>query len=198
MPTPTKGVSHEALTIHSSIDEGINPYPEKCYLPFIFYPTAMWPNPYGPSFVEEHLDLDTPCGDYVLYISIPFCRVRCKGCPYFVELLTKNDPAEKERIYLEALIQDIRKWGRYGRWSKSRLRAVYIGGGTGSILTTSNLRKLMDALCESFPVTKDTEITLEGNARDYDEEKIEYVANSPEILSKVVFQPLSIPSDFSL
>lgn len=139
----------------------------------------MWPNPYGTSFVKEHLDLDSPCGDYVLYISIPFCRVRCKGCPYFVELLTKGDPHDKENAYLNALITDIRKWGQYPRWSKSRLRAVYIGGGTGSILTTPNLKRLMDALCASFPVTADTEITLEGNARDYDEEKIEYVAKSP-------------------
>lgn len=159
--------------------ESTAPYPEKCYLPFIFYPTAMWPNPHGTSFLQNHVDLDTPCGDYVLYISIPFCRVRCKGCPYFVELLTKADPNGKETAYLDALIKDIRKWGKYPRWSQSRLRAVYIGGGTGSILTTSNLKRLMDALCESFPVTKDTEITLEGNARDYDEEKIEYVTHSP-------------------
>jgi oxygen-independent coproporphyrinogen-3 oxidase len=155
------------------------PYPEKCYLPFIFYPTAMWANQYGNSFIQEHLDLETPCGDYVVYISIPFCRVRCKGCPYFVDLLTKADPNNKELSYLDALIKDIRKWGQYPRWSKSRLRAIYIGGGTGSILTTSNLKRLLDALCESFPVTKETEITLEGNARDYDDEKMDYVASSP-------------------
>ena len=154
------------------------PYPEKCYLPFIFYPTAMWANDYGSSFVKEHLDLETSCGDYVLYVSIPFCRVRCKGCPYFVDLLTKSDPNNKETVYLDALIKDIRKWGQYPRWRKSRLRAIYIGGGTGSILTTANIKRLLDALCESFPVTKETEITLEGNARDYDEEKMDYVASS--------------------
>lgn len=155
------------------------PYPEKCYLPFIFYPTAMWPNPYGTSFLQNHVDLQTPCGDYVLYISIPFCRVRCKGCPYFVDLLTKADPKNKEDTYLNALIKDIKKWSQYPRWKNSRLKAIYIGGGTGSILTTHNLKKLVDALCHYFPVTESTEITLEGNARDYDEEKIEYVAHSP-------------------
>ena len=179
MSVPIEVTSLEPIT--QTMSNGMNepPYPEKCYLPFIFYPTAMWPNLHGTSFVGEHLDLGKPCGDYVVYISIPFCRVRCKGCPYFVELLTKNDPNAKEKAYLDALIKDIRKWGQYGRWSKSRLRAIYIGGGNGSILTTANLKGLIDALCESFPVTKETEITLEGNARDYDEEKIAYVANSP-------------------
>ncbi len=155
------------------------PYPEKCYLPFIFYPTAMWPNPHGTTFLRDHVDLQTPCGDYVLYVSIPFCRVRCKGCPYFVELLTKNDPQDKENLYINALIKDIQKWGGYPRWNKSRLRSIYIGGGTGSILRTENLKRLLEALCGSFPVTKDTEITLEGNARDYDDAKLDYVASSP-------------------
>lgn len=155
------------------------PYPEKCYLPFIFYPTAMWENPYGHSFVEEHLDLETPCGDYVIYLSIPFCRVRCKGCPYFVDLLTKKDPNDKEDTYLEALIKSMKKWSQYPRWKQSSLKAVYIGGGTGSILKTHNLKRLIDSLCQFFPVTENTEITLEGNAHDYDEEKIEYVCQSP-------------------
>jgi oxygen-independent coproporphyrinogen III oxidase len=157
------------------------PYPEKCYLPFIFYPTAMWPNTYGTDFVEKELMqyLLKPCGDYVIYISIPFCRVRCKGCPYFVDFLTRRDPKNKESLYLDALLKDIKKWSEYPRWKNGRLKAVYIGGGTGSILTTVNLKRLVNAICSSFPVEKDTEITLEGNAHDYDDEKIQYVAQSP-------------------
>jgi oxygen-independent coproporphyrinogen-3 oxidase len=139
----------------------------------------MWKNKHGSTFVAEHLNMDEPCGDYVIYLSIPFCRVRCKGCPYFVDLLTKMDPQNKENTYLDALIKDMEKWSRYPRWSQSRLRAVYIGGGTGSILKTANLKRLIDALCTYFPVTKDTEITLEGNAHDYDDEKIDYVVSSP-------------------
>lgn len=156
-----------------------DPYPEKCYLPFIFYPTAMWENPYGPNFTKDHLDLETPCGDYVMYLSIPFCRVRCKGCPYFVDFLSKKDSQGKEEIYLEALIKDMKKWSQCPRWSKSNLKAVYIGGGTGSILKTKSLKRLLYVLCEYFPVTESTEITLEGNARDYDDEKIDFVAQSP-------------------
>lgn len=157
----------------------VNPYPEKCYLPFIFYPTAMWENPYGNSFIERNVDLESACGDYVMYLSIPFCRVRCKGCPYFIDLLTKKDPHNKEDSYINALIKDMEKWSQYPRWKKSALKAVYIGGGTGSILKIHHLKKLIESLCSLFPVTDDTEITLEGNAHDYDDEKIRYVCQSP-------------------
>jgi oxygen-independent coproporphyrinogen-3 oxidase len=156
----------------------LQPYPRKSYLPFIFYPTTMWHNPFGSSFVKTNLDLNTPCGDYVIYISIPFCRVRCSGCPYFVSLLTPKDPRNIEDAYVEALVKDIKKWGTYSRWQKSKLRSIYIGGGTGSILKVSNLEKVLNALTSSFPVDDECEITLEGNSRDYDQEKLDYVAKS--------------------
>lgn len=59
------------------------PYPNKCYLPFILYPAAMYQNTAGHSFINN-LKLNEEGDDFVLYIGIPFCRVRCKGCPYFI------------------------------------------------------------------------------------------------------------------
>lgn len=137
----------------------------------------MWKNKVGSRFVEK-LDLEGACSDYVIYISIPFCKVRCLGCPYFIKLLTKRDPKDLEKRYIAALLKDIKKWGTYPRWKKGRLRAIYIGGGTGSILQTENHQKLLEALQESFPIDESTEITLEGNAVDYDEEKLDFVAQS--------------------
>src|SRR5271165_3829361 len=56
------------------------PYPRKCYLPFILYPPAMYRNEQGHSFALNHLELDRQGDDFVLYVGIPFCRVRCKAC----------------------------------------------------------------------------------------------------------------------
>ena len=155
------------------------PYPDKCRLPFILYPPAMWENSLGSNFAQSHLGLNESAGDYVVYISIPFCRVRCKACPYFVQILSENDSADYEERYVDALIKDIRRWGSYPRWRDGSLRAIYIGGGTGSILKTHNLKRVVDALFESFPVVSDYSLTLEGNARDFTEDKLDYVANSP-------------------
>ena len=153
------------------------PYPNKCRLPFFLYPPAMWSNPEGSAFCER-LALDESAGDYVVYVSVPFYRVRCKACPYFVRVLSPEDKDGEEERYLNALIADIRRWGSYPRWRDGRARAVYIGGGTGSILKTSSMKRLVDAIAESFPLTPDCGITLEGNARDFTEDKLDYVASS--------------------
>ena len=154
------------------------PYPKKCYLPFILYPPTMYRNTQGSGFVLENTDLNADPDDFVLYVSIPFCRVRCKGCPYFIKTLHPTDPKNEENRFVDALIKDIEHWASYRRWREGRLRAVYIGGGTGSILKTANLKRLVDAVSNNFSLTDDYSFTLEGNARDFDDEKLDYVASS--------------------
>jgi oxygen-independent coproporphyrinogen-3 oxidase len=154
------------------------PYPRKCYLPFILYPPAMRRNDKGHRFIVEDVDLDKDGDDFVLYLSVPYCRVRCKACPYFIEVLPKGDRRSEEDRYVAALIKDIKHWASYRKWRTGRLRAIYLGGGTGSILKTDSLRRIVDTVFECFDVADDYCFTLEGNARDFDEEKIKYVARS--------------------
>lgn len=174
------------------------PYPRKCYLPFILYPPGMHRNAEGSDFVEKHIDMHKDGDDFVLYIGIPFCRTRCKSCPYFVSLLPENDKQDREGAYVDALVKDIKKWASYRRWKTGLVRDIYIGGGTGSVLKTENLKRIVDTVFEEFRVAEDYKFTLEGNARDYGDEKIAYVASSkinrlslgvqsfqPEILSIV-------------
>lgn len=154
------------------------PYPRKCYLPFILYPPAMRRNDKGHRLIVEDVDMDKPGNDFVLYLSVPYCRVRCKACPYFIEVLHKSDRRDQEERYVAALIKDIRHWASYRKWRTGRLRAIYLGGGTGSILRTDSLCRIVDTVFECFNVADDYCFTLEGNARDFDDEKIDYVVNS--------------------
>ncbi|HEX8000720.1 MAG TPA: coproporphyrinogen-III oxidase family protein [Pyrinomonadaceae bacterium] len=155
-----------------------DPYPRKCYLPFILYPPAMRRNEKGHQFILENVDMQKDGSDFVLYLSVPFCRVRCKACPYFINVLPENDRRGEEDRYVAAMIKDIAHWASYRKWRTGRLRAIYLGGGTGSLLKTESLRRIVDAVFEHFTVADDYCFTLEGNARDFDEEKIDYVASS--------------------
>jgi oxygen-independent coproporphyrinogen-3 oxidase len=156
------------------------PYPAKYTTPFLLYPPALWRNAIGSGFADEHLGLQEQGTDYVMYLSVPFCRVRCHSCPYFVDLLSIHDKKtqNKEQRYVDALIADLERWAGYPRFATGRLRAVYIGGGTGSILSTENLRRVIETISTKFPLQEGYELTLEGNARDYDGEKLDYVADS--------------------
>ena len=155
------------------------PYPAKYTTPFILYPPSLWANSLGGEFAHRNLDLDGEGRDYVMYISIPFCRVRCHSCPYYIDILPTNDTKKKEARYVEALAADLKRWASHKRWATGSLRSVYIGGGTGSILSTQNLQRLVDTVCDSFPLGEGCSITLEGNARDYTPDKLDYVADSP-------------------
>ncbi len=154
------------------------PYPNKCYLPFILYPPGMHRVEGRTAWLESHIDMQQDGDDFVLYLGVPFCRTRCKSCPYFVSLLSENDTRGREERYVDALIKDLKKWGSYRKFGAGTVRNIFIGGGTGSILKVANLRRLVDAVFETFTVADDYEFTLEGNARDFDEEKIDYVASS--------------------
>lgn len=154
------------------------PYPAKYTTPFILYPPALWENTIGHQFAREHLALDEVGQDYVMYLSVPFCRVRCLSCPYFVELLSPRDPRNKEARYVDALVADLKRWATYRRWQTGTLRSVYIGGGTGSVLATGNLKRIVDTIFDNFPTDPNIEVTLEGNARDYTEDKLDYVVGS--------------------
>lgn len=154
------------------------PYPNKCYLPFMLYPPGMHRISEGHQWLEKHIDMEKEGSDYVLYVGVPFCRTRCKSCPYFVSLLPESDKHDREGAYVDALVKDIRKWASYRRWRTGLVRSIYIGGGTGSILRTENLKRIVDTVFECYRVADDYELTLEGNARDFDEAKIEYVTAS--------------------
>lgn len=144
----------------------------------MLYPTSMYSNEIGHAFAQENLRMDEEGKDFVLYVSIPYCRVRCKACPYFIKRLSKVDKNNEEDIFVEALIKDIKHWASYKKWKTGPLRAIYIGGGTGTILKTKNLKAIIDTIMQEFNVADDYEMTLEGNASDYDDEKLDYVANS--------------------
>lgn len=169
------------MNVHSDIGpyrNATDPYPRKCYLPFILYPPAMRRNDQGGRFMLESIDMNKEGDDFVLYISVPYCRVRCKACPYFIAVLPKTDHRGEEDRYVDALVTDMAHWASYQKWRTGRLRAIYLGGGTGSLLKTTNLRRVVDAVFENFNVPKGYCFTLEGNARDFDDEKINYVAKS--------------------
>ena len=109
---------------------------------------------------------------YSLYVGVPFCPTRCLYCSF-----TSNPIAgcrELVEPYLEATIKDIRQTARImeGRAPDS----VYIGGGTPTALSADQLRRLMEAVAESFDLSEVLEYTVEaGRADSIDREKLQVI-----------------------
>jgi oxygen-independent coproporphyrinogen-3 oxidase len=157
-------------------------YKNRCYMPFILYPPDMYDigTQEEADALDKTLSLDVDGENFVMYLSIPYCRVRCKACPYFVDLLTNKNGASSDilDIYVNFLVNDMKRHAAVDRWRNAKLRGVYIGGGTGSLLKINHLDQILDALGTNFQIADGCEITLEGNAEDYSKEKIHFLARS--------------------
>ncbi|MCM1160039.1 MAG: radical SAM family heme chaperone HemW [Roseburia sp.] len=90
-----------------------------------------------------------------LYIHIPFCIKKCRYCDF----LSAPAGEETQKEYVHALLKEIEYWGK--ALSGVRIKSVYIGGGTPSVLSGELISIVLCKLKEAFPdiikMTKKTE-----------------------------------------
>ena len=109
--------------------------------------------------------------DISLYIGIPFCPTRCAYCSFVSQSIEKQ--AGLLEPFLEALLREIEETGRMVTGSRYRIRTVYMGGGTPTTLSASQMERLMDAISSHFDLTNLLEYTVEGGRPDtLDREKL--------------------------
>ena len=94
-----------------------------------------------------------------LYIHMPFCPFVCDFC-YFGKRAFKKSLYEK---YIEALKKEILMFKDHPDFEGRAVTAIYVGGGTGSVLTSNHAKEVLSLLREIFPINKDTEITIESH-----------------------------------
>ncbi len=97
-----------------------------------------------------------------VYIHIPFCDHICSYCD-FPKVLSFSPWIER---YLETLEKEIRM-----NYKGERIKTIYIGGGTPSVLSLEQLRKLFK-IVSIFKKDTTCEFTFEGNPESLSEEKI--------------------------
>lgn len=101
---------------------------------------------------------------FAIFISIPYCQSRCNSCAYFKNLLPSFGNIYKIlNDYVSCLCIQMQKYASSARFSSAQCGAVYIGGGTASLLTSDQVGRIIANLKKIFNLNSDTEITLEGN-----------------------------------
>ena len=94
-----------------------------------------------------------------LYIHIPFCKSRCKYCDFY-----STTQLQKIKEYVDALCCE---WADRQNELKEEIKTIYIGGGTPSVLDSSDLHRII-ACCS---VLHPQEFTIEANPGDITLEK---------------------------
>lgn len=147
--------------------------------------TKLFTNDYGVSPEKASLSVETAltetrmledvrANDCGIYVSIPFCPTRCDYCSFVSYSNKKLFSLIPD--YLVRLCRDIKLTGELVRELGMNPRAVYIGGGTPSILDPSQINVLLSAIESSFDFDDSTEYTFEGGRPDtFTDEKIKTV-----------------------
>ena len=105
-----------------------------------------------------------------IYVHIPFCIKKCAYCDFFSLPLGY----QKELIpdaYIEALINEIKFRTEY--FNVKELNTIYIGGGTPSLLSPAQLKRLFTAVKELVSFNDNIETTVEVNPDDVSMELLE-------------------------
>ena len=103
-----------------------------------------------------------------VYIHVPFCVRKCAYCDFL------SFPSCLDRIgeYVDAVCKEIRLAPKWFEEEKEPLQTIYFGGGTPSLLSPEQVKKILDTLRDVFDVSDTCEITLEANPGTIDEKKL--------------------------
>ena len=99
-----------------------------------------------------------------LYISIPFCPSRCAYCS-FVSYTTKRLLSMIDD-YLDALIKELDDTFETIKKLGMKVTTIYIGGGTPTTLSASQLDRLLAKINDNIKVDDLLEFTLEAGRPD--------------------------------
>jgi oxygen-independent coproporphyrinogen-3 oxidase len=99
-----------------------------------------------------------------IYIHIPFCIKKCIYCDFF------SVPYDESTAY--AYVCALCKELFLKKHLVGKLKSVYIGGGTPSLLPGECFRQIFSCLKDNYELSPGTEVTVEANPGTLSESKI--------------------------
>jgi len=116
------------------------------------------------AYNERNLTKERSFGDCSLYVSIPFCPSRCSYCS-FVSYTSKRFLTLIPE-YVERLLTDLKRVFALAHEFGLKIRTVYFGGGTPTILEPDMIRRLLETVAEGLGGSLPDEYTYESGRPD--------------------------------
>lgn len=113
---------------------------------------------------ERRADRGRTDRDLSLYVGIPFCPSRCAYCSFVSNSVEKS--MKLMEPYLEQLCREIDSAAAMVGELGLRLRSFYMGGGTPTTLTASQMDALLERLERGFGLSALEECTVEAGRPD--------------------------------
>lgn len=101
---------------------------------------------------------------FSLYISIPFCPTRCSYCSFVSQSIEKAKHLMQP--YTQLLCEELKYTAQIVKELGLRLETVYMGGGTPTSLSASQLDFILSTVKENFDLSSCREFTVEAGRPD--------------------------------
>ncbi|SCK10825.1 radical SAM protein [Streptomyces sp. WMMB 322] len=121
---------------------------------------------------ESYEKLETgPIRSRALYFHIPFCETICTFCMLNRGIgVEGSDAIEK---YVQALIKEVRLKASWPSVTSVPPRVIWFGGGTPTMLTADQIRRIGAVIHECFDLSRLEEFTIEMEVKSVTREKCE-------------------------
>ncbi|MBP3223469.1 MAG: radical SAM family heme chaperone HemW, partial [Actinomycetaceae bacterium] len=97
-----------------------------------------------------------------IYIHIPFCARRCGYCDFNTYITDFGDGASKADFYT-TIEKEIRLSAKFLEPQSPRVKTIFFGGGTPTILPAFHLASIVRTISDVFDVSELIEVTTEAN-----------------------------------
>lgn len=116
----------------------------------------------GAARCSHDLQVTLNSRDCALYVGIPFCPTVCGYCSF----VSRKATAEALGDYCSALLAELSALGEGLSSAGYRVRSVYVGGGTPTVLSASALTELLSCLAQCVDLSDCSELTVEAGRPD--------------------------------
>ena len=104
-----------------------------------------------------------------IYVHVPFCRSKCYYCDFCSRTRADEDI---KALYTQRLCEEIDSVARQLGDDRPTGDTVYFGGGTPTLLSPSQLERILSTIERNFGIENGAEITAETNPKTADKEKL--------------------------
>lgn len=106
-----------------------------------------------------------------IYIHIPFCKQACHYCNFHFSTSMRYKSEMLDAMWTEIELQK-------DYLQNLPLQSIYFGGGTPSVLETSEIKKLLQRIEQFHDILPNAEITLEANPDDLTATKLQQLSET--------------------
>lgn len=124
--------------------------------------------------IPESALVDAEQRTFHAYVHVPYCQVKCGYCD-FNTYTADEIGSSTQATFAQTLIKEIsfaETVLKNSQLPKRKMKSIFFGGGTPTMLPASDLIAMLDKLKSTFDVLPDADITTEANPDSVDEQYI--------------------------